>query len=399
MTEITAHRIALRRTTLLSGCLATALAAGAMPGLAAAGHASHRAKKSDSRVCNPTGSSPDIHGLPEHGSASWHHPLGAAVVRLTLAMHDKPTTPAKPTKCGKPGKPTDPGKPGKPTDPGRSGKPAQDTSGTPTASATGSDTPTTSTASSDTKSAPAQPTPDASTGANQPSKDSTTSGDEQKPSKDNGNGSAQSPSTDNSNASAPSAAPLPAATTPRAGRTLTLSAARGSVLIRLRGSAVSVPLSQAATVPMGSTIDARHGTVTLTDVRRGAKLQTATFWGGVFSVAQHRRSHDVTEVRLAGRVSCRSTTGRLHATTASYHRHHVRSLWAHDSHGRFSTRGRNAVATVRGTTWLTQDTCAGTRVKVRHGVVAVRDLHRHRTVIVRAGHSYLARRRHAGAQA
>jgi hypothetical protein len=41
---------------------------------------------------------------------------------------------------------------------------------------------------------------------------------------------------------------------------------------------------------------------------------------------------------------------------------------------------------------LTEDTCAGTRTRVTEGSVAVRDLNRKRTVIVRAGHSYLARR-------
>ena len=37
-------------------------------------------------------------------------------------------------------------------------------------------------------------------------------------------------------------------------------------------------------------------------------------------------------------------------------------LWGRDRHGRFRTRGRNAVATVRGTVWKTADSCAGTRV-------------------------------------
>jgi hypothetical protein len=49
------------------------------------------------------------------------------------------------------------------------------------------------------------------------------------------------------------------------------------------------------------------------------------------------------------------------------------------------------VATVRGTLWATEDTCAGTLTTVREGSVTVRDLHRHRNVIVRAGHRYLAR--------
>jgi len=59
--------------------------------------------------------------------------------------------------------------------------------------------------------------------------------------------------------------------------------------------------------------------------------------------------------------------------------------------GRFQTRGRNAAATVRGTTWRLQDRRDGTLTTVTKGVVAVRDFRLRRTVLVRAGQSYLAR--------
>src|SRR3954447_9670557 len=67
----------------------------------------------------------------------------------------------------------------------------------------------------------------------------------------------------------------------------------------------------------------------------------------------------------------------------------TRKLWAHVK-GRFRTRGRHGAATVRGTTWLTQDSCAGTLVAVRHGLVAVRDLTRRRTFMVPAGHRHFS---------
>ena len=50
-------------------------------------------------------------------------------------------------------------------------------------------------------------------------------------------------------------------------------------------------------------------------------------------------------------------------------------------------------ATVRGTTWDTADRCDGTLTRVRRGIVTVTDLVRHKTVAVRAGHSYLAKPR------
>jgi archaeosine-15-forming tRNA-guanine transglycosylase len=70
----------------------------------------------------------------------------------------------------------------------------------------------------------------------------------------------------------------------------------------------------------------------------------------------------------------------------------VRRLWGRDRGGRFRTHGRHSQATVRGTRWLTVDRCDGTLTKVTRGAVSVRDFVRHRTVLVRSGHSYLARR-------
>ena len=57
----------------------------------------------------------------------------------------------------------------------------------------------------------------------------------------------------------------------------------------------------------------------------------------------------------------------------------------------FRTRASNSVITVRGTTWYVADRCDGTLTRVTSGSVSVRDLRRQRTVVVRAGHSYLAR--------
>ena len=71
----------------------------------------------------------------------------------------------------------------------------------------------------------------------------------------------------------------------------------------------------------------------------------------------------------------------------------IRRLWGRDRGGRFLTHGRQSQATVRGTRWLTEDRCDGTLTRVTSGAVAVFDRSRHKTVIVRAGRSYLARAR------
>jgi ferric-dicitrate binding protein FerR (iron transport regulator) len=46
---------------------------------------------------------------------------------------------------------------------------------------------------------------------------------------------------------------------------------------------------------------------------------------------------------------------------------------------------------VRGTKWLTQDSCAGTRTSVRRGKVDVRDFVRKKTIRLKKGQAYLAR--------
>lgn len=354
MTEITTHRIA-RRGVLLGGCVATVLAVGAMPGLAAT--STPATNRTLLTIATPI---PVVTPIPVAT------PITVATPIITIDGHPSAGTSAKGSDTA-------------------SGDPTTNPAANQILSAGGGDdkgsvVTTTSTANADHTS---------STSANGRQKGSGDSGTIMTDGKHK-TGSSPKGST-------PAAGSLPKATTPTAGRTLTVAPAQGNVRVTLAGSTTSIPLIAAATVPMGSIIDATQGTVTLTDVRRGASLQTATFWGASFVVAQHVRSHDVTEVRLVGLGSCASTAGRRTAVAAS--RRRVRSLWAHDSHGRFSTRGRTAVATVRGTTWQTSDTCAGTRITVRQGVVAVRNLETRRSVFVHAGHGYLARRRHHGRRA
>ena len=64
---------------------------------------------------------------------------------------------------------------------------------------------------------------------------------------------------------------------------------------------------------------------------------------------------------------------------------------ARSAPGRCRTRGRRSAATVRGTVWTVTDRCDGTLTKVTRGKVAVRDFRRKKTIVLRAGKSYLAR--------
>ena len=69
----------------------------------------------------------------------------------------------------------------------------------------------------------------------------------------------------------------------------------------------------------------------------------------------------------------------------------VRRLWGRDRRGRFRTHGRNSVATVHGTRWLTEDRCDGTLTRVTEGAVSVRATRGGKRKLVRAGSSYFVK--------
>jgi hypothetical protein len=177
---------------------------------------------------------------------------------------------------------------------------------------------------------------------------------------------------------------------PELGQTLGAAPQAGNVLVRLPGSSHAVALNDAASIPVGSILDARKGTVTLSTALPGEHTQTGTFHGGLFEVRQAAGARGMTELVLRGPKPDCAAAGTARAASASARRP-PRGLWGRDDHGRFRTRGSNSVATVRGTAWYVEDRCDGTLTRVSKGSVSVRDLRRHRTVIVNAGKSYLAR--------
>jgi hypothetical protein len=157
----------------------------------------------------------------------------------------------------------------------------------------------------------------------------------------------------------------------------------GSLRVRSPGSKRFVDLQALALIPDGSTIDATSGQLALTvaDDAQG-HTSTADLHGASFSVKQEAGAHPLTDFSLQG--------ARLQCSAADIARARSSSLWAQDSGGRFSTRGRYAAAIVRGTSWVTTELCEGTLVQVYAGSVSVFDRTKRRTVTVSAGHYYLA---------
>jgi hypothetical protein len=192
-------------------------------------------------------------------------------------------------------------------------------------------------------------------------------------------------------ASGDDASTLAPATAPAIGESINVAPSTGSVTVRVPGASRAVPLVDVASVPVGALVDTRRGSVQLRTQVAGGKTQTGTFHGGLFEVRQPKGTGGMTELVLRGALpTCGAGGARAAATTA---KRPPRRLWGRDNHGRFRTRASNSVATVRGTEWYTEDRCDGTLTRVTKGSVAVRDVHTGRTVVVRAGHRYLAKDR------
>jgi hypothetical protein len=171
-----------------------------------------------------------------------------------------------------------------------------------------------------------------------------------------------------------------AAGPPVLGRTVLGAAVSGTVLVRAAGTATFVPLTSRMSIPTGSELDSTRGRVRLVAARRGRGTQSADFYQGRFVIRQARTG--LTTLTLSGSLRC----SRRH-TEAPGRR---RRLWG-SGKGTFQTIGHYAAATVRGTTWLTEDTCAGTLVRVRAGIVDVFDRVRARHFLLRPGQSRLVR--------
>jgi len=164
---------------------------------------------------------------------------------------------------------------------------------------------------------------------------------------------------------------------PTPGKTVGVTPA-GTVRVRLPGAKAFVPLTP-GTVPYGAQIDTRKGKVVIAP----GKGQQATFSDGIFKLS---RSGKITNLTLTEPLACPKRGGAAAAKTKT------RRLWG-SGKGHFRTSGRLSAATVRGTTWLVQDTCTTTLTRVKQGSVTVRDFVRKRNVVVRAGKRYTARAR------
>ena len=162
-----------------------------------------------------------------------------------------------------------------------------------------------------------------------------------------------------------------------------------------------VPLTAARQIPTGSEIDALNGSLKMvTATGQVGKTQTATLAGGIFKVTQARTgitkgltNFNLVESAFQGAPSYATCTAKhkaSDATIASLSRKTLQLLKV-SGHGKFKTTGRYASATVRGTVWTISDRCDGTLTHAIRDTVLVDDFARHKTILLHAGQSYLAK--------
>ena len=170
----------------------------------------------------------------------------------------------------------------------------------------------------------------------------------------------------------------------------------GQVLVRLPSRQDFVPLQGAASLPVGSVVDARKGSLTFRAAADGrGRIATARVAAGIFRIRQARARAKkkappdfvlTTPAGLARACAPRRTPPPKGV---------VRELSV-VAKGVFRTLGKRGVVKGRNATWRTSDRCNGTLVTVQRGHVSVRS--RRGTVSVEARHRYRIKAKLFGAR-
>ena len=184
-----------------------------------------------------------------------------------------------------------------------------------------------------------------------------------------------------------------------------------------QGARPFIPLTELTQIPKNTVIDALHGTLLLTTAALGPSgardtaakgkkhktpTQKGTFGGAIFKISQATGGAGKGLVTLAivegaavkGAPSYSLCTkhkaGDPLASAASVK---TLQLLHASAHGKFRTSGRYSAATVLGTKWTVADRCDGTLTHDITDSVSVTDFVHHRTIVLHAGQSYLAKAR------
>jgi hypothetical protein len=175
----------------------------------------------------------------------------------------------------------------------------------------------------------------------------------------------------------------------------------GTVKVKEPGQNAFNVLTELGLIPVGSMIDTRGGRVQLTAATGGFGSEAADhpidFYAGLFKIKQKRGVNAPAIAKLAGKLACGKRKGGKKASASSggpkafeSRRRRKRRVWGSGS-GNYSTSGSGGTGSVRGTTWLTKDTCKGTTFKVTEGIgITVFDFKKKKKIKLGPGDKYFA---------
>ncbi|HEY6653007.1 MAG TPA: hypothetical protein VI028_02670 [Solirubrobacterales bacterium] len=201
----------------------------------------------------------------------------------------------------------------------------------------------------------------------------------------------------------PKAAEPPPPLEPEHGISFLVQPAGGTVTIKQPGQSGFTPLDGLQKIPVNSVLDTRGGTVNLTaatgNLGDTTEDNSVNLWDGLIRLEQSGDTNAVTTARLVEKLRCGKRKGRQAKATkssgpvATTSRKSRRRVWG-SGHGNYKTGGSGGTGSVRGTTWLTKDTCRGTFFKVTDGIgISVFDFDLGQTFDLGPGQSYFARNR------
>lgn len=194
--------------------------------------------------------------------------------------------------------------------------------------------------------------------------------------------------------------PAEAAPVPQHGVQLTATPLKGIVKVKPPGQAGFSVLTGASAIPVNSVIDTRGSEVQLTAATgpfgSETKDDSVFFRGGLFRILQPAATDSAAVAKLVEKLACRSGSASATASAAGPEAvtagKRKRKLWGRGS-GNYQTAGGGGTGSVRGTTWLTKDTCKGTRFYVSEGVgITVFDFDLDKLIDLGPGESYFASR-------
>ncbi len=172
------------------------------------------------------------------------------------------------------------------------------------------------------------------------------------------------------------------------GQSATVVPSAGHVMVKRHGSKRFTEVTTVTRIPYGAEYNATGGTLQVIAAQHGS-TESGQFYDGSFRLTQGANGFVQATLPSALRLGSSACPWPTDSPSATAARGKSFKLWGHVK-GHYSTKGNYGSASVLGTHWFTEETCAGTYFHVVEGTLWIRDFTLHKSVIIHAGQTYLA---------